>query len=962
VEEIKMKVTQGTLPLLIICLILPVSQAVSHQLSDLNNLDAISRCEFKENVIRHAGSNWSGLSIVPISHNIAAQQLGAFGRTNSDTNVPRTERAAGYVQPYELMPDLVVTSISAPNEVYFEEPFTVSWIVYNQGDGNTVPIIWQDEVWLTGSEFEGESSIFLGSRQNKHALAPGESYTSSLQVSIEGGISPDCYYCLTVFTDAGHEVPECNEGNNAHCRLIEVQEHISYTITSSAGLNGSIRPTGAITVEPGDNQQFTAYSNFGYQVDTWYLDGGSVQTGGEIYVLEDIQANHRVYVTFKRLHGYSLNTIEFNTEQEFLSNIVHNNLTNLDDPQYSRQHVERVVGLTPDPDGLMIMRTLEDRDPKSETCGEIISARAKGLFRGTTANKLLVRFKYMFRNSAPGVVLMIYLSDVSQLLAHDDPQRLNHYVEIGRLFAPPPGWPGSVESGRFGVFEKKIPTELLDLSELTCIELELLQQGSALLAHSHRLRSTASNFASLAVDSFGPEVHCDGICLDITWDNFVNEVDFLTVISGCGCSAGLLSGGSGSLDCLEGPFSDDGRVDPYDVAGWDWTLNAEARKNLCEGVPISDESAMSTLSVSAIRGFPQPLVFNNLSAEPGDLLILGKRNSQKASEKLQDRIYIFDDTGQYVTWDSPSSNRCNIRLVRDPNGGLYQVNSETSVVTLNGSNEAIVPPGQVIFSEEPRYGKSATVYVGIQGEGSDAIGRPVFDVAINGGYAYVIPVVVDPDGEQAYLVAAKLRLLDSGNPPYEIVQLYDDPPPETDNQCRNALREIELDSAGNVYIINAHALNESDILWRYYPDGTCERLNLGIPDTNNCTADPIAMCMSNSTNMLYIGSAQYNQADANSTFVYGFSTDGNLSRERVITIDQMQHVTGITEDLASGCLWVVGFNLIDVPQYPNPILSPFYYPYLAKVPYDANQVQAEPISGSHDLALPMSIVWIGTIE
>ena len=37
------------------------------------------------------------------------------------------------------------------------------------------------------------------------------------------------------------------------------------------------------------------------------------------------------------------------------------------------------------------------------------------------------------------------------------------------------------------------------------------------------------------------------------------------------------------------------------------------------------------------------------------------------------------------------------------------------------------------------------------------------------------------------MAAAKLKLLGEGNPPYEIVQLYDDPPLPNDNQYRDNL-------------------------------------------------------------------------------------------------------------------------------------------------------------------------------
>lgn len=73
-----------------------------------------------------------------------------------------------------------------------------------------------------------------------------------------------------------------------------------YTISASSDPNGSINPSGAILVNYDANQDFNTVANTGYEVDKWYLDGNSVQTGGAAYTLSNVTANHTVYVTFKR--------------------------------------------------------------------------------------------------------------------------------------------------------------------------------------------------------------------------------------------------------------------------------------------------------------------------------------------------------------------------------------------------------------------------------------------------------------------------------------------------------------------------------------------------------------------------------------------------------------------------------------------------------------------------------------
>jgi hypothetical protein len=75
----------------------------------------------------------------------------------------------------------------------------------------------------------------------------------------------------------------------------------TFTITASAGANGSISPSGAIVKNYGTSQQFTATASTGYEVDKWSVDGGDVQTGGADYTLSNITAAHTVAVTFKIL-------------------------------------------------------------------------------------------------------------------------------------------------------------------------------------------------------------------------------------------------------------------------------------------------------------------------------------------------------------------------------------------------------------------------------------------------------------------------------------------------------------------------------------------------------------------------------------------------------------------------------------------------------------------------------------
>lgn len=71
---------------------------------------------------------------------------------------------------------------------------------------------------------------------------------------------------------------------------------LHYTITATAGPNGSIAPE-SITVEAGGEAVFTVTPNAGYEVDT--VTGGTYNAGGSTITVSGVQADGTVAVTFK---------------------------------------------------------------------------------------------------------------------------------------------------------------------------------------------------------------------------------------------------------------------------------------------------------------------------------------------------------------------------------------------------------------------------------------------------------------------------------------------------------------------------------------------------------------------------------------------------------------------------------------------------------------------------------------
>ena len=72
---------------------------------------------------------------------------------------------------------------------------------------------------------------------------------------------------------------------------------VNYTITASAGANGSISPSGAVSVVSGANQTFTITANGGFNISDVLVDGVSVGAVGT-YTFTNVTANHTISSSF----------------------------------------------------------------------------------------------------------------------------------------------------------------------------------------------------------------------------------------------------------------------------------------------------------------------------------------------------------------------------------------------------------------------------------------------------------------------------------------------------------------------------------------------------------------------------------------------------------------------------------------------------------------------------------------
>lgn len=74
----------------------------------------------------------------------------------------------------------------------------------------------------------------------------------------------------------------------------------AYTITATAGGNGSISPSGSVDVTAGEDQTFEITPDNGYRVSDVLVDGSSAGAVTS-YTFTDVQAAHTIEATFERL-------------------------------------------------------------------------------------------------------------------------------------------------------------------------------------------------------------------------------------------------------------------------------------------------------------------------------------------------------------------------------------------------------------------------------------------------------------------------------------------------------------------------------------------------------------------------------------------------------------------------------------------------------------------------------------
>lgn len=147
---------------------------------------------------------------------------------------------------------------------------------------NWFSIVDAEDIYYTGSEIRPS----VVGKKGSTALIEGRDYLVSYKNNVDVGIA-------SVFiTGMG------NYGGTV-IKTFSIYD-VTYTITAHAGSNGSITPSGNVTVNSNANQSFRIVPAAGYIIESLIVDGVNVGLV-DSYIFIDVRGNHSISVTFKAI-------------------------------------------------------------------------------------------------------------------------------------------------------------------------------------------------------------------------------------------------------------------------------------------------------------------------------------------------------------------------------------------------------------------------------------------------------------------------------------------------------------------------------------------------------------------------------------------------------------------------------------------------------------------------------------
>lgn len=166
-----------------------------------------------------AGSNYQASASITLPYRFSgAYYVMVWADSGNNLGEASNQNNNSTISPTPLLviqaplPDLQVTSVTAPTSALEGQNITVNWAVTNAGTGPTVAASWSDYVYLSRDQVLDPTDQFLGYATFNGVLSSGQSYSQSLSVQLPRGISGPYY--IFVLSDARNAVLELSEDNN----------------------------------------------------------------------------------------------------------------------------------------------------------------------------------------------------------------------------------------------------------------------------------------------------------------------------------------------------------------------------------------------------------------------------------------------------------------------------------------------------------------------------------------------------------------------------------------------------------------------------------------------------------------------------------------------------------------------------------------------------------------------------
>lgn len=170
-----------------------------------------------------------------------------------------------------------------------------------RADINNIDVVCSASTLTVGGTISGlaGSGLVLRNNNGDDLAVAGNATTFEFATPVAYGGS----YAVTVATQpAGQTCTPANASGTATVQVADVSISCAnipvFTVTPNAGSHGSISPATPQSVTGGGNIAFVAIPDSGYSVDQWLLDGNTAQSGGSVYNLNNVSANHTVSVLF----------------------------------------------------------------------------------------------------------------------------------------------------------------------------------------------------------------------------------------------------------------------------------------------------------------------------------------------------------------------------------------------------------------------------------------------------------------------------------------------------------------------------------------------------------------------------------------------------------------------------------------------------------------------------------------